>query len=233
MSGPRTDRPAGRQVARRSRDGYSFAPRRELLLSAVTKVAKSTDRNCVSALPQRAMPVHCHPRFPSRNRRFPDRCRSPDCACTAFRCRCLLLRQKLFVLPCRRLRNNYILCPTGTPTFAALRRQRRDLIIANPVEANTPTVAGQAVAEASAPVNAGTVLLTDSDDRCTPPASTHRQICTCPPRAKGPLDRRSKWFSLVTFFLQKKKVTRAGARNAPSRARRRNTCSPPPALSLT
>ena len=76
------------------------------------------------------MPVHCHPRFPSRNRRFPDRCRSPDCASTAFRCRCLLLRQKLFVLPCRRLRNNYILCPTGTPTFAAARRQRRDLIIA-------------------------------------------------------------------------------------------------------
>ena len=173
------------------------------------------------------MPVHCHPRVPSRNRRFPDRCRSPDCASTAFRCRCLLLRQKLFVLPCRRLRNNYILCPTGTPTFAAARRQRRDLIIANPVEANTPTVAGQAVAEASAPVNAGTVLLTDSDDRCTPPASTHRQIRTCPPRAKGSLDRRSKWFSLVPFFLQKKKGTRAGARNSPSRARRRNTCSPP------
>ena len=173
------------------------------------------------------MPVHCHPRFPSRNRRFPDRCRSPDCASTAFRCRCLLLRQKLFVLPCRRLRNNYILCPTGTPTFAALRRQRRDLIIANPVEANTPTVAGQAVAEASAPVNAGTVLLTDSDDRCTPPASTHRQIRTCPPRAKGSLNRRFEWFSLVTFFLQKKKVTRAGARNAPSRARRRNTCLSP------
>ena len=40
-----------------------------------------------------------------------------------------------------------------------------------------------------------------------------------PQRAKGPLDRRSKWFSLVTFFLQKKKVTRAGARNAPSCAR--------------
>ena len=44
-----------------------------------------------------------------------------------------------------------------------------------------------------------------------------------PQRAKGSLDRRSKWFSLVTFFLQKKKVTRAGARNAPSRARRRNS----------
>ena len=91
---------------------------------------KNAGRNCVSALPQRAMPVRCRPRFPSRNRRFPDRCRSPDCASTAFRCRCLLLRQKLFVLPCRRLRNNYILCPTGTPTFAAARCQRRDLIIA-------------------------------------------------------------------------------------------------------
>ena len=109
----------------------------------------------------------------------------------------------------------------------ASRRNGRDLIIANPVEANTPTVAGQAVAEASAPVNAGTVLLTDSDDRCTPPASTHRQIRTCPPRAKGSLNRRFEWFSLVTFFLQKKKVTRAGARNAPACARRRNTCLSP------
>ena len=40
---------------RRSVRGY-FAPRRELLLSAVTKVAKSTGRNYVSALPQRAIP---------------------------------------------------------------------------------------------------------------------------------------------------------------------------------
>ena len=101
---------------------------------------KNAGRNYVSALPQRAMPVRCRPRFPSRNRRFPDRCRSPDCASTAFRCRCLLLRQKLFVLPCRRLRNNYILCPTGTPTFAALRRQRRDLIIANAFSAPDPTL---------------------------------------------------------------------------------------------
>ena len=59
------------------------------------------------------------------------------------------------------------------------------------------------------------------------PRSQHRQICTCPPRAKGSLNRRFEWFSLVTFFLQKKKVTRAGARNAPACARRRNTCSPP------
>ena len=96
-SGVKRPRPA-----RSQRRGY-FAPRRELLLSAVTKVAKNTGRNCVSALPQRATPVRFRPRFPSRNRRFPDRCRSPDCASTAFRCRCLLLRQKLFVLPCRRL----------------------------------------------------------------------------------------------------------------------------------
>ena len=65
------------------------------------------------------------------------------------------------------------------------------------------------------------------------PRSQHRQICTCPPRAKGSLNRRFEWFSLVTFFLQKKKVTRAGARNAPACARRRNACSLPPALSLT
>ena len=76
----------------RQRRRDSFAPRRELLLSAVTKVAKSTGRNYVSALPQRAMPVHCRPRFPARNRRFPDRCRFPDCASTAFRCRCPLLQ---------------------------------------------------------------------------------------------------------------------------------------------
>ena len=35
------------------------------------------------------------------------------------------------------------------------------------------------------------------------------------PRAKGSLDRRSKWFSLVPFFLQKKKVTRAGGTKLP------------------
>ena len=87
-------------------------------------------------------------RFPSRNRRFPDRCRSPDCASTAFHCRCLLLRQKLFVLPCRRLRNNYIPCPTGTPTFAAARRQRRDLIIATrPAHQPLPSLLSAAAAQ--------------------------------------------------------------------------------------
>ena len=84
------------------RRGY-FAPRRERFLclrrphffQQRKKWGKNAGRNYVSALPQRAMPVRCRPRFPSRNRRFPDRCRSPDCASTAFRCRCLLLRQKL------------------------------------------------------------------------------------------------------------------------------------------
>ena len=132
--------PYPRCCQRQRRRGY-FAPRaRERvsdgsLLSTATKVTKSAGRNCVSALPQRAMPVRCRPRFPSRNRRFPDRCRSPDCASTAFRCRCLLLRQKLFVLPRRRLRNNYILCPTGTPTHCgAPHRNGRDLIIAKTVQ---------------------------------------------------------------------------------------------------
>ena len=102
-------------------------------------------------------------RFPSRNRRFPERCRSPDCASTAFRCRCLLLRQKLFVLPCRRLRNNYILCPTGTPTFAALRRQRRDLIIATrPAHQPLPSLLSAAAAQ-----EVQAVPRTDNDTRRT------------------------------------------------------------------
>ena len=81
---------------------------------------------------------------------------------------------------------------------------------------------GQAAAPASAPVNAGTVLLTDSDDRYTPPASTHRQICTCLPRAKGSLDRRSKRLSFPHFFLRRKKC---GRRRPPPRQGKAN--SPP------
>ena len=65
------------------------------------------------------------------------------------------------------------------------------------------------------------------------PRSQHRQICTYPPRAKGSLNRRFEWFSLVTFFLQKKKVTRAEARNAPSRARRQCPPNIPAALAAT
>ena len=118
---------------------------------------KNAGRNCVSALPQRATPVRCRPRFPSRNRRFSDRCRSPDCASTAFRCRCLLLRQKLFVLLRRRLRNNYILCPTGTPTHCgASHRNGRDLIIATrPAHPILPShsVSGSGAGGTSSPPN--------------------------------------------------------------------------------
>ena len=113
-------------------------------------------------------------RFPSRNRRFPDRCRSPDCASTAFRCRCLLLRQKLFVLPCRRLRNNYILCPTGTPTFAALRRQRRDLIIATrPAHQPLPSLLSAAAAQAVQAIPEPTT----TSPAAPIPRDQHRQFC--------------------------------------------------------
>ena len=135
---------------------------------------KNAGRNYVSALPQRAMPVRCRPRFPSRNRRFPDRCRSPDCASTAFRCRCLLLRQKLFVLPCRRLRNNYILCPTGTPTFAAARRQRRDLIIATrPAHQPLPSLLSAAAAQAVQAILEPTTM----SPTAPIPRDQHRQFC--------------------------------------------------------
>ena len=158
-------------------------------------------------------------RFPSRNRRFPDRCRSPDCASTAFRCRCLLLRQKLFVLPCRRLRNNYILCPTGTPTFAALRRQRRDLIIATrPAHQPLPSLLSAAAAQAVQAIPEPTTM----SPTAPIPRDQHRQICTCPPRAKGPLDRRSKRLSFPHFFLRRKKC---GCRRPPPR--QGETDSPP------
>ena len=173
---------------------------------------KNAGRNCVSALPQRAMPVRCRPRFPSRNRRFPDRCRSPDCASTAFRCRCPLLRQKSFVLPRRRLRNNYIiLCPTGTPTFAAARRQRRDLIIATrPAHQPLPSLLSAAAAQEVQAIPEPTTM----SPTAPIPRDQHRQICTCPPRAKGPLDRRSKRLSFPHFFLRRKKC---GRRRPPPR----------------
>ena len=69
--------------------------------------------------------------------------------------------------------------------------------------------------------------MTDSDDRYTPPASTHRQICTCLPRAKGSLDRRSKRLSFPHFFLRRKKCgrrrppPRQGKTNSPPQRRKR------------
>ena len=54
------------------------------------------------------------------------------------------------------------------------------------------------------------------------PRDQHRQICTCPPRAKGPLDRRSKRLSFPHFFLRRKKC---GRRRPPPR--QGETDSPP------
>ena len=54
------------------------------------------------------------------------------------------------------------------------------------------------------------------------PRSQHRQICTCPPRAKGSLDRRSKRLSFPHFFLRRKKC---GRRRPPPRQGK--TDSPP------
>ena len=116
------------------------------------------------------------------------------------------------------------MCPTGTPTFAALRRQRRDLVIAkNDQRTSSYPHCCQRQRRRR--------YKRSPEPTTTPaapiPRDQHRQICTYPPRARGSLNRRFEWFSLVTFFLQKKKVTRAGARNSPACARRRNTCSPP------
>ena len=54
------------------------------------------------------------------------------------------------------------------------------------------------------------------------PRDQHRQICTCQPRAKGPLDRRSKRLSFPHFFLRRKKC---GRRRPPPR--QGETDSPP------
>ena len=54
------------------------------------------------------------------------------------------------------------------------------------------------------------------------PRSQHRQICTCPPSAKGSLDRRSKRLSFPHFFLRRKKC---GRRRPPPR--QGETDSPP------
>ena len=144
---------------------------------------KNAGRNYVSALPQRATPVRCRPRFPSRNRRFPDRCRSPDCASTAFRCRCPLLRQKLFVLPRRRLRNNYTPCPTGTPTFADVRRQRRDLIIATrSAHQPLPPLLSAAAAQAVQAIPEPTTM----SPTAPIPRDQHRQFCMTHSAPRGP-----------------------------------------------
>ena len=102
-------------------------------------------------------------------------------------------------------------CPQGTPTHCgASRRNGRDLIIATrPAHQPLPSLLSAAAAQA---VQA--IPRTDNVPRRTNSASTHRQICTCPPRAKGPLDRRSKRLSFPHFFLHRKKC---GRRRPPPR----------------
>ena len=154
MSDPRTDRPAGRQVP-----------------------AKLTDEGSFVSCPARRQ---CPPNTTAASAAtYPLRCSAPQWA---------------------RFDNRHS-TSAPAPILSLHQRQRRKRYKRSPEPTTTPT----------API----------------PRSQHRQIRTCPPRAKGSLNRRFEWFSLVTFFLQKKKVTRAGARNSPSHARRRNTCSPP------
>ena len=128
---------------------------------------KNAGRNCVSALPQRATPVRCRPRFPSRNRRFPDRCRSPDCASTAFRCRCLLLRQKLFVLPCRRL---LYPVPNGHTYLCRLAAAKARFDNRHSTSAPTPTL--------TAVSGSGARGTSDPPNRQRPPPSQFREIST-------------------------------------------------------
>ena len=95
-----------------------------------------------------------------------------------------------------RVAGYYILCPTGTPTFAALRRQRRDLIIATrPAHQPLPSLLSAAAAQAVQAIPEPTTI-----SAAPIPRSQPRQICTCPPRAKEVLKRSFKRFSLVTFF---------------------------------
>ena len=105
------------------------------------------------------------------------------------------------------------------PTKAALRAALARFDNRHSISAPTPTLTASAAAAQAVQA----IPRTDNDPHRTNSAKPAPPILHNPQRAKGPLDRRSKWFSLVTFFLQKKKVTRAGARNAPSRARRRNS----------
>ena len=168
-------------VPRPRRSGLFRAPARALSLSPTApflptaeEMGERTPAETAFLHFLSALRLFAAVRFPSRNRRFPDRCRSPDCASTAFRCRCLLLRQKLFVLPCRRLRNNYILCPTGTPTFAALRRQRRDLIIAiRSAHQPLPSLLSAAAAQAVQAIPEPTTM----SPTAPIPRDQHRQFC--------------------------------------------------------
>ena len=85
-------------------------------------------------------------------------------------------------------------------------------------------------ASAAAAQEVQAIPRTDNVPAAPIPRDQHRQICTCPPRAKGPLDRRSKRLSFPHFFLRRKKCgrrrapPRQGKANSPLRRRKRSIC---------
>ena len=117
-----------------------------------------------------------------------------------------------------RVAGYYILCPTGTPTFAAARRQRRDLIIAKNDQRTSPyprCCQRQRRKRYKRSLNRQCYPLHFMRE-CIPP-NLHD-----PQRAKGFLDRRSKRLSFPHFFLRRKKC---GRRRPPPR--QGETDSPP------
>ena len=84
----------------------------------------------------------------------------------------------------------------------ASRRNGRDLIIAiRPAHKPLPSLLSAAAAQ-----EVQAVPRTDNDTRRTNSARSAPPILHDPQRAKGSLNRRFEWFSLVTFFLQKRKL---------------------------
>ena len=157
-------------------DGDSFAPRRERFLCLRRphffqqrkkwgKERRQKLRFCTSSARYTALVCKA---APPRNRHFLTRCRSPDCASTAFRCRCLLLRQKLFVLPCRRL---LYPVPNGHTYLCRLAAAKARFDNRHSTSAPTPTltaVSGSGASGTSDPPNR----------QQRPPPSQFREIST-------------------------------------------------------
>ena len=101
----------------------------------------------------------------------------------------------------------------------AKHRNGRDLIIATrPAHQPLPSLLSAAAAQEVQAIPEPTTM----SPTAPIPRDQHRQICTCPPRAKGSLDRRSKRLSFPHFFLRRKKC---GRRRPPPR--QGETDSPP------
>ena len=106
----------------------------------------------------------------------------------------------------------------------AKHRNGRDLIIATrPAHQPLPSLLSAAAAQEVQAIPEPTTM----SPTAPIPRDQHRQICTCPPRAKGSLDRRSKRLSFPHFFLRRKKCgrrrppPRQGKTNSPPQRRKR------------